>query len=169
MYPSVSDIRVLVSYEVEPLFTGALGGFNVLAGSLEFPLYFVKISWHRESLHVRPPRTDAWTKLKFSILFAAWLSSNRDQMPWRNLLQFNSSPTWASRDPLHQDAVPATFHSQCHITVFKHWTHVRVMWSTVLKLNCQNNPLRCSAPDVSVYDKGENRVLLQKVWKCGPD
>lgn len=51
-----------------------------------------------------------------------------------------------------------SLHSQCSITVFELWTHVPVIWSTVLKLNCQNNPLHCSAPDVSVHEGKRERV-----------
>lgn len=60
-----------------------------------------------------------------------------------------------------------SLHSKSPITVFELWTHVPVIWSTVLKLNCQNNPLHCSAPDVSVYDGGRKGFV--KVRKCGFD
>lgn len=60
--------------------------------------------------------------------------------------------------------VPPFIHN-VPITVFELWTRVPVIWSTVLKLNCQNNPLHCSAPDVSVYDEGREGVCKSaKVW-----
>lgn len=63
-----------------------------------------------------------------------------------------------------------SLYSQSPITVFK---HIPVIWSTVLKLNCQNNPLRCSAPDVPVYDKGRKKGCRStKVWtwlRCKAD